>query len=170
MEEPVNPYASPQAVIADLPGSGAELASRGARLMAQFIDGLILIVPAVLIGIVAAFLIPALHIARDGPPSGLGLMVLQLTIGPALFVALNYGLLSREGQTIGKRAAGVRIVRSDGSRAGVGHLLLRRYLPVAVLGAIPVVNVLTGIDALCIFRSSRKCIHDDIADTIVVKA
>jgi hypothetical protein len=35
---------------------------------------------------------------------------------------------------------------------------------------IPVSYIYPLIDVLLIFRSSRKCLHDSIADTIVVKA
>ena len=47
---------------------------------------------------------------------------------------------------------------------GLIHILL-------VIALIPVVGWLYGlVDALMIFRDSRKCLHDNIADTIVVKA
>ena len=70
-----------------------------------------------------------------------------------LLVAQIYLLVAR-GQTVGKLILGMRILRPDGSR----------------VGAIPVVGGLFQlINPLMIFRESRRCWHDDIADTIVIR-
>jgi len=72
---------------------------------------------------------------------------------------------------VGKRALGIRIVRSSGERASLGRIFALRYLPVTLLGAIPYLGpVFSLVDILLIFRDSRQCLHDQIADTIVVKA
>jgi hypothetical protein len=40
-----------------------------------------------------------------------------------------------------------------------------------VLASIPVIGTIYGLlDVLLIFRASRRCLHDNIADTIVVTA
>ena len=58
-------------------------------------------------------------------------------------------------------------------------LLLHWLLPVwqivpwpwGLLGLVPLIGWLFALaDALLIFRDSRKCLHDNIADTIVVTA
>jgi uncharacterized RDD family membrane protein YckC len=63
-------------------------------------------------------------------------------------------------------------VRSDGSAAGIGRIVLLRLAPIWLMTLIPVVGVIMAglVDPLLIFRQSRKCLHDTIADTIVVKA
>ena len=83
--------------------------------------------------------------------------------------------LSR-GRSLGKLAMGIRIVRVDEAPAGFVHaVLLRAFVPAAiqfVLGMVPFLPL--GIafwlaDILCIFREDRRCIHDLIADTKVIK-
>ena len=98
-------------------------------------------------------------------------MGLSMVLGGIALVVWNCVWLHQYGQTVGKRALGIRIVRSDGGRATLGRIFALRYLPVTLLGAIPYVGPLIGlVDVLLIFRDSRQCMHDQIADTIVVKA
>jgi uncharacterized RDD family membrane protein YckC len=96
---------------------------------------------------------------------GLGLLPMIIVLG---WTAL---WLHQHGQTIAKRLFNIRIVRSDGSRCSLLRVIFARWLPMAVLGAIPLVGpVMTLIDPLFIFRSDYRCLHDLIADTIVVRA
>ena len=68
-----------------------------------------------------------------------------------------------------KRALDIAIVRTDGSRMGLLRYIFIRVLPVGLLGAIPYVGWLVSlIDPLLIFGKDRRCLHDLIADTIVV--
>jgi uncharacterized RDD family membrane protein YckC len=70
---------------------------------------------------------------------------------------------------VGKKLLGMRIVRSDGSRASAGRILGLRYTLGWVIASVPLVGSLYAlVDALLIFRGSRQCLHDTIADTIVV--
>jgi uncharacterized RDD family membrane protein YckC len=89
----------------------------------------------------------------------------------ALFLILHGYLLARNGQTIGKWVCGIRIVRADRSKASLWRILVLREMPFVLLAAIPVpymFSVLAVVDALLIFRKSRQCLHDQIADTVVV--
>lgn len=164
-----NPYAAPSAPVSDAadPG-GRALASRWSRLAAVVIDWLAFVVPAVSMAIVVPWMASAgvdtLH--PDTAPTafiaGFGLLMVGL-------VAWQLILLHRHGQTIGKRMLGIRIVRADGSRAGFLRLLLLRYLAPGVVGAIPYLGFVFAImDALFIFGERRRCLHDLLADTIVV--
>ena len=75
------------------------------------------------------------------------------------------------GQTVGKALLGVRIVRSNGERASLAQLLFVRYGVGYVMTIVmPVGQIYGMVDVLLIFRASRRCLHDLIADTIVVKA
>jgi len=54
----------------------------------------------------------------------------------------------------------VSAFRILGLRYGIGYLA----------NLVPVVGALFGlIDCLLIFRQSRRCLHDQIADTIVIR-
>jgi uncharacterized RDD family membrane protein YckC len=159
-----NPYAPPLARVEDIAPAGEEreLAERLTRLWAALIDALVQSVIALpLVYVLGGF---------SENPSLLDTMR-DVVIGMAVFLALNGALLARHGQTIGKRLLKIRIVRSQGAQADLSHLLVRRYLPIWLVSVIPVVGALLVIvNVLFIFRESRKCLHDDIADTIVIKA
>lgn len=169
-----NPYSSPQADFGAIApesylGSG-ELADRLPRFLAAFIDGLILMVPMIVIGILLGVVLAVLGIA-DGILGGLIMTVASLAGVVACFVLINGKLLSEQGQTWGKKIMEIRIVNDDGSRANFQDILLKRYLPVWVAGMIPIIGgVITLVDSLLIFRENRKCLHDDIAGTKVIKA
>jgi uncharacterized RDD family membrane protein YckC len=75
--------------------------------------------------------------------------------------------VNRNGQSIAKKIIGIKVVRSDGSPAALGRIFWLRNILNGVLGLIPLYAV---IDALFIFAESRQCLHDKIADTIVVQA
>ena len=84
-------------------------------------------------------------------------------------IACNLMLLSKNGQTIGKRAVGTKLVRTDGSPVEVWRVVLLRWLPLFIVQMIPFVGSIGGLaDALVIFGSDKRCIHDYIADTIVI--
>lgn len=96
-----------------------------------------------------------------------GLIVAALSLA-AMGVA-NLILLARFGQTVGKRLLGLRIVRSDGRRAGLFHLLLWRYAVPAVVTVVPVIGVFYVLaDAGMLLSPTRRTLHDLIADTIVI--
>ena len=63
-----------------------------------------------------------------------------------------------------------QIVSDSGQPLNFGELYLKRYLVIQLLAILPFIGGLIGlIDTLLIFRSSRKCLHDDIAGTKVIK-
>jgi uncharacterized RDD family membrane protein YckC len=83
-------------------------------------------------------------------------------------MAYQIYLLHTEGQTIGKRAANIRIVEVDSGENGgfVRNFLLREFVN-GLLAFIPFYAI---VDILFIFRDDQRCIHDHIAGTKVVKA
>lgn len=98
-------------------------------------------------------------------------MVLTALFGFVLFAAIHGVLLARRGQTVGKAIVGIRITRRDGSAPTLGRLLGLRYGVGYLFTMVPAIGQVYGVvDVLLIFRESRRCLHDLIADTIVVKA
>ena len=68
------------------------------------------------------------------------------------------------GFTIGKWAAGLRILRSDGSEIGIGRALLRHFV------GYPLSFITLGLGFLAIaFTSRGRGLHDLIAGTVVVR-
>ena len=150
--------------------SGPELAGRGRRLGAYIIDTII----AGIVLVAVAYFNPGplgitmLDIMRDPMPQQMS------TAGSIAFVivfmAINSYLLLTKGQTVGKWMLGIRIVdaASNGAATAV-KLLGLRYVLVMLVMANPIIGQLLGLaDALFIFRSDRRCVHDLLAGTKVV--
>jgi uncharacterized RDD family membrane protein YckC len=160
-------FAPPQAQVADIAVDGIELGGRGTRLAAVIVDG-------VLMGLLLWLVSKVTPWNAFAPDMSGGLFLAlakNLVIGCVAFVLVNGYLLVTQGQTVGKRLLGLRIVRPDGERASAARVLGARYGIGYAIGVVPFVGGLFGlIDMLLIFRESRQCLHDNIADTIVVKA
>jgi uncharacterized RDD family membrane protein YckC len=164
-----DPYRAPAAAVIDVPlgGQAAELARRLTRLAASILDSLIYMA-GVFLAVVPLFV----FIDTSGGASEdlfmlafLGLMA--VTMGP-LFI-LNLYFLHRDGQTLGKKALKIRIVRTNDERASLGRIFFLRMLVPGVFGAVPIVGMFFPIaDVLFIFGEQRRCIHDYLADTKVV--
>lgn len=163
MSESANPFAPPQAEVADIATGTLELAGRGQRLLAVLVD----LVVALVVFWVAAKLLP---IDPFDPDPSFGALALNMVSGLALFLLVQGWPLVKRGQTLGKMLLSIRIVRPDGSLASPGRVLGLRYGVGWVIASVPFVGGLFAlVDSLLIFRDSRKCLHDNIADTIVVR-
>ena len=159
-------YAPPTAEVADVSADGMTLAGRGARLLGAILDTCVLGAVLWLVGKVTPW--NAFDLANAG--RGMGTTVTMLFVSSIAFLLVNGYLLTTRGQTVGKLVLGMRIVRTDGSQASAGRVIGLRYMIGYLLAVIPMAAMAYGIvDMLLIFRSSRKCLHDTIADTIVVK-
>jgi len=161
------------------PPSPPEDASRGSRLGAKALDWITALLPLVLAGGVAVALVPAFLLTHRADAWAalrdsalLGILALAMVLGYVALAVWNAVWLHRYGQTIGKRLLGIRIVRGDGSRASLGRIFALRYLPMALLGGLTghMGGLVKLVDVLCIFRNDRRCLHDLIADTRVVRA
>jgi uncharacterized RDD family membrane protein YckC len=164
--EPSNPYAPPAAEVEDIydPAAPVELADRATRLGAFLLDSVILgaMVYAPL------FVSFALTAAMNRPNPGV--LVGGILVGLGGFVIwcwLTIRGVMRSGQSIGKKLLAIRVVRTDGSPASLGRIFWLRNVVNAVLSLVPVYWV---IDPMFIFSDSRQCLHDKIADTIVIRA
>jgi uncharacterized RDD family membrane protein YckC len=163
-------FAPPSAHVEDVATPGAvELGGRGARLGAVLLDGVAI---AIVFGILSSvFMSGQFELVRTGAMSVARWTLYQGVAGFAVFLVLNGYTLATRGQTLGKILLGLRIVRSNGSRASFARIVGLRYVLNNVLIMVPLVGGLYALaDCLLIFRASHKCLHDNIADTIVVKA
>ena len=144
-------------------GEMVELANPGARLLARVIDIVIMSVPLVvlLVGLVnwdASF-------GLVGPLR----WQLALAVTGALY---EVPMIAKKGQTLGKTAARIRVVRADDAGAPRWRDSVVRWVVPAALGCLPYVG---GILWLLVFVSliwddARQGWHDDHAGTLVVKA
>lgn len=163
-----NPYAAPVARVAQPVAAAGDFvkSSRGARLGAVLLDS----VPIFLVAIVAAIAVPGF--ARgNGSNTGAGIFLAIVALAMVAYAIYQLVMLHRHGQTFGKKLVGIRIVRTDGSRAGLGRIFALRYLVPGLVGMIPLLGpIFSLIDPLFIFNEEKRCLHDMIADTIVVDA
>ena len=167
MSDENNPYQAPESSVFDPTGESLnDLAGRGIRLGAAIIDGIvqsIIVFPLLWSLGVWEFLLrgEAMSSAQN----------LQLgLVGVVVFMLLQGYLLKSRGQTIGKLALGIKIVRLGGAQPEFGALIGLRYLPQWIIQNIPSVgSMLLIVDVLLIFRDDRRCIHDLIAGTQVVR-
>ena len=161
-----NPYAPPRARVRDIaaPKEQLVLAERSSRLGAAIVDGLIF-AAMVYIPMGIGVAMSAVSGDESGVFALLGLGLMLAGLGVWLYMTLKQ--LSATGQSLAKKYFNIKIVRSDGSPASLGNIVWKRNVVNALLGIIPLYGL---IDVLLIFGEERKCLHDKIADTIVVEA
>jgi uncharacterized RDD family membrane protein YckC len=126
--------------------------------------GAILIDYIVLAGIVAFSTLVSRLLGGGGRSAGNSSETVGILL--ALVVAvLNLGILpGLTGFTAGKWAAGLRILRDDGTEIGIGRAFVRHFL------GYPLSFVPLGLGFLAAALTTRgRGLHDLIADTIVVR-
>jgi uncharacterized RDD family membrane protein YckC len=173
-----NPYSAPVARVADDTGSAPRaLAEPHTRLWAYLVDSVLWIV-VVLAGAAAGGVFLGVTRAAEIEAAGDSIELLRYfgpIVGSTVVAALAWGiyncvLLYRYGQTVGKRIFSIRIVRTDGRRASFLRIFFLRMFLNGILQSVPLgLGLLYWlVDSLFIVRDDRRCIHDHIADTIVV--
>ncbi len=177
MSEPspsqANPYAPPNAAVQDVDTrAGTQVhASRLRRLCAAILDGFFFSL--------AVYVPLGIGLAQSSAPlpqepSDLWILnagTVSALVGLAVWGAVTYWLVQANGQTIAKRLLGIKVVRRDGSRASVARIFWLRNVVNAVPTMLPYVGwIYFFVDSLLIFGERRQCLHDRIADTIVVRA
>jgi uncharacterized RDD family membrane protein YckC len=164
-EANANPYRAPSAALADVADTAElELAGLGHRFGAAMIDQLI----------ASAFILPIGYLTGMMDFTGrhrapLGTSIIMAAVGFAIFSLLHGYFLARNGQTIGKKIVGIRIVDLDGNRPRLRQALGARYGIVYLFNSLPAIGGLVSLlDILFIFRRDRRCLHDLVAGTKVV--
>jgi uncharacterized RDD family membrane protein YckC len=172
-----NYYAPPQSVVADVPPGEATFgpATRGSRLAAVFVDWIIFSIP-----LSPSYVVAFRAVAQAGRFSVWNFWAAMATAGALFYVGLLIDLtllavvavlVYRNGQTIGKKLLGIKVVRTDGSRATLGRIFWLRNVVNSLIRVVPMLGPLYGlVDVLMIFGEARRCCHDYIADTIVIRA
>ncbi|HWA88056.1 MAG TPA: RDD family protein [Opitutus sp.] len=169
---PLAPTYAPAVVAA-----GPAPASRGMRLLAALIDGVlewICWLPATM----ATMRMFAEQIQAGHQPSFTSMMEVAGTSFEravpwlAVLAILQCALIGTRGQSVGKLLCGLRIVRNrDAASAGFLHGVLLRSVVPTVIDYIPLLGKLFWIvDSCFIFGEEKRCVHDYIGDTKVVKA
>jgi uncharacterized RDD family membrane protein YckC len=147
----------------------ADYATWGSRAGAWILDTILLAIPWA----VAVVFFVAAASAEDRGDDATSLWVLGgLTAAAALIIPFVYFAIlhgNERGQSVGKRATGIRVRRADGvSPLGTGRAL-GRYAITAVVGSF--VGPLILIDYLWpLWDGRNQTLHDKVVDSVVVRA
>jgi predicted Zn finger-like uncharacterized protein len=131
------------------------------RVVAYLIDGLLLWSVQFVLGLLISLIINMLGLPAEGNSSidaVLWLFEATLSLGYAVF------FIGYCGQTPGKMALRIKVIRTDGGPVSYGRAVLREVLGKFVSG------ILLGIGYLMVaFDSQKQGLHDKMADTYVIK-
>jgi uncharacterized RDD family membrane protein YckC len=144
------------------PAAERDYAGWWSRVGALLIDTLLLAVPFVAIIVAVA----ATADENDDAAWGLaGVAYLLSFVVPFVYFTFMHG--GERGQTIGKRATGIRVVDKDGGRLGHGRAL-GRYAFMFVLGIFAVPLLLDYLWPL--WDDKNQALHDKVVNSLVVRA
>ena len=164
-------------------GAAVKLAGRGQRLGARVVDWVIMASLAVVPVIISSFLAFGwLFSDIDGELDN-WLIVASAAILAALLCGLalyEVAMTARKGQTVGKQAMGIKVVRADsGEVPGWGRSVVRWFIPVAFSFACCVIAVAVGVlELVCLawivylsmlWDKTRRGWYDKIAGTLVIE-
>jgi uncharacterized RDD family membrane protein YckC len=141
-------------------GAALSIASPGRRFMAQFVDGLILVVPFFILMFGSIFAAKG-SVKPDALANPFGLLTILWMFGIVVYEAL---FLSRNGQTPGKMAFKLRVVRPDGGKISAGQAWGRAFSR----SLLSFTRILGIVDVLMVFSSEGRTLHDRLAKTRVV--
>ena len=168
-----NPYASPIGGIAEEKPEYTgrpPLATRGERFVASILDTVAFLIVCIPVLVGFYFFFPQFMDENLSAQNELIENIFFSLIGMLVFLGLHGYLLARRGQTLGKVVFGLQIRSDDDQLVPFSRLILKRYLIFWLIALIPVIgNLIVLADALAIFRGDRKCLHDDICGTKVIK-
>jgi uncharacterized RDD family membrane protein YckC len=169
---PVPPGGWQAPLPAGAPGwHGAPLAGWWSRVGAAILDGLIISAPGVGLTLLVIGAFAASNVA--------GWIALAFSIPVFVLIALFYAPItmsrdgSHNGQTWGKQALSITVVRNDGRQVGMGFAFLRefvvKYLLFQLVGSL-FLYIPTLLDYLWpLWDDENRCLHDMIVSTHVVK-
>lgn len=135
------------------------LAGIGKRFGALFLDRLLILAPTYTLFIVAMI---ATEDARGNPSPWAMLLVIPLAAGPPIYDALM--VQYKNGQTLGKMAMKLRVVRIDGSPVTPGQAWGRAAMRFVLEGCLSIINYIPAF-----FTKEKTTLHDMVANTRVVE-
>ena len=149
------------------------LAGWGRRAIAQIIDGIIITIGALILFAILAAL--GLSVDTDG---GAAAFVVAAIVSVLAFsvVALLYAplLMARtDGQTIGRMALNIRVIRAGGERMTFGFALLREVIVKSLLVGV-IASATFGLAWLLdilwpLWDEENRALHDFVVNTRVIK-
>ncbi len=131
------------------------------RVVAYMLDFFLLIAVQSVLSLLIGIIIGMMGIATEDDPA---INVVIWLFGTVLSISYAVFFTGYCGQTPGKMALRIKVIRTDGSPVTYGRAALREVLGKFVSG------ILLGIGYLMVaFDSHKQGLHDKIADTYVIK-
>lgn len=144
------------------PPSGAPpFASWGSRALALILDSL-------LVAVIPFIVVVALIAADREDVANLAASGISIVVG-AIYYAMTMSRGGpRNGQTLGKQALNIRVVRENGELVTPGYAVLREILVKSILmGICPIVLILDWLSPL--WDDRNQAWHDKIVGSFVVR-
>ncbi len=152
---------------------GAELASSGMRVLARFLDGVILAI----IGLVIGFAVGGTNgVTGTGTADGVGVFLVATLLGLAVGFLWDAFMTKQYGGTPMKLAFGMRVVQADSGADVEWAQAIKRWAIPGVFSIIPIIGpiaavVVVVVSLVFIFtKPLRQAVWDRVADTVVVKS
>jgi uncharacterized RDD family membrane protein YckC len=144
--------------------STLQLATIGRRAGAIIIDNMVVGIPAwILLVVLMVALMPMM---KGGGEMALGFLFIAVGLLVFVaFVAYEALMISRNGQTLGKMALRIRVVRPDGSPISAGQAWGRASIRVVLIHVLMLLNYIPAF-----VTKEKTCLHDMVAKTRVVQA
>jgi uncharacterized RDD family membrane protein YckC len=154
---------------AGVPAGQLDLASIGARFVALFVDGLVLVVPVVTVTLLITVPMGLFDLGRVqpvGPAFGCAFQGVYTFLAIGANVLYEGLMLGARGQTVGKRAMHIKVVTPEGHDLRRGQAWGRAAAR-SLFGLVPCFGIVDYLMAF--FNPDRACLHDQIAKTRVVR-
>lgn len=135
-----------------------QLAGIGRRFAAIWVDGFVLSIPVMIL--IFAVMIPVMASGAEEPPAYFGVMAWAFI---PLYIIYEGLMLQYRGQTLGKMALRIRVVRATGEPISAGQAWGRAVVRAAFVSFLSIINYLPAF-----FTKEKTCIHDMAAKTRVI--
>lgn len=140
--------------------------TRSARFLANLVDTTVVTLPAVVPFMAFLFISASSPERGGGEDAALAWMLGGGTLGFLVGLGIQLAMQLRFGQSVGKRLFKLKVVRSDGSDVELWRIVLLRNL--ALQAAAQLCGLVGIVDVVMIFNADMRCLHDVIADTVVI--
>lgn len=102
----------------------------------------------------------------NSPPEGFQILLIVLSFFSVIFIQAR--LLVRDGQTIGKKIIGIKIINAFNlGKVKLINIIFIRWIFFEILSVLPFGTIIVLADVVFIFRKDRRCLHDMLSGTVV---
>jgi uncharacterized RDD family membrane protein YckC len=166
------PGASQDAVAGAVPGLAEPIMRIGARVIDYIVWFIVTIIPSIIV-------VGGLAVANNGNDVSFIAGFFATLVAVAIITAYETFLVGTRGQTLGKMALGLKVVRADGSPPDMrdGFMRILPYSALTLLGAIipflpGLITFVIGLVSLVFLftDANRQTVWDKFAKTLVVTA